>query len=159
MVRLLLAIVMTALLPLQGLAVPHCHAGDGNPPGHNETPHFHLGGHSHGHIHHSHDQPVGSSDEQPAEYGDDISLAVEGVASKTTSLPSDGDHTAVYVSSEISLAPQQKVMPSLDWTCLVGCLELPAPMRADHCANSAMDSVVNSCGTLPLYMATLALRL
>jgi hypothetical protein len=157
--RILLAIAMTVLLPLQGLAVPHSHPGEGNPPGHSEVPHFHLGGHSHGH-HHRHTESEKTEDRRtiPPDDADDV-LVVGDALAKVSESPVSDHHGAVYVRGESSLALQQRVRCSKNLKQIDAWRELTETLRADLSAIRSIESNICTSGTLPLFLATLSLRL
>lgn len=163
MLRALLIILAIIALPLQGMAVPHSHPGQAVPIDHDQTPHVHLYGHSHGHSHHTHDalDEAASGSKRSAESDQNASFEGDGTDCDRSIAGATADADGLYVNVyQLSgLAQQHLVRNAVDFIC-----DLPSPdstemLRAHHSAGNSEDSNILCCGTLPLYMATLSLRL
>lgn len=161
MLRALLSILALFALPLQGMAVPHSHPGQAVPVDHESTPHVHLHGHSHGHSHHTHGPRDNTRNERPAKRGEDGSLDVDSTDCDCllAGAAADAGGLCVNVCQQSGLANQQPVRVAVKLVLRLATLESTEILRAHTTTNCAEPSHYLGRGTLPLYMATLSLRL
>lgn len=147
MIARFLAILMTITLPLQGLAVPHCHGEDvvGQAADHDRTPHFHFGhGHHHGDHGHSHDDCDCPSDE-----GDDDS-------SQAPTQQHDDD--AVFVTGDLVVDHTQVRVPTSD-LCVALAIDFDSPSLALDMFHRWVQEPPPDIGGFPIFLKTASLRL
>ncbi len=163
MLRVLLTILAIVVLPLQGMAVPHSHPGQEVPVGHDGTPHVHLHGHSHGHLHHTHAgfDEAATGNERPTEGGHDESLEVDGLDLDRSQAGAavNGAGLSVNVCPQSGLDQQRLVRIAIQLTWALASLDTTEMLRAHHSASNSQGLNILCRGTLPLFLATLSLRL
>ncbi len=147
MIARFLAILMTITLPLQGLAVPHCHGETvtGQGADHAETPHFHFG---HGHHREDHDHCRPDCD-CPSDEGDDDS-------SQAPTQQHDND--AVFVTGDLVVDHTQVRVPTSD-LCVALALDFAAPSLALDVFHRWVQEPPPDIGGFPIFLKTASLRL
>ncbi|MEZ6113361.1 MAG: hypothetical protein R3C99_20460 [Pirellulaceae bacterium] len=148
-----LAILMTISLPLQGLAVPHCHGESisGQSPDHGKTPHIHFGeGHHHGehghhHGEHGHSLPnVNGSGDQ----SNDLSLT-----------PTEQhDNDAVFVMSDLVVDHTRVRAPTCDLAVALVVDVVSHCLARDTFRRWVLEPPPD-IGGLPIFLNTASLRL
>ncbi len=162
MLQRFLAILLMLAVPVQGFAVPHSHGSMAGtqPDGHNQRPHFHLGGHHHHGHHHGHGH--GHSHEDGHAHDpcpcDNSGNEQDASTPEVPTRPSNHDDDALYVSGEFGLNLTQTVQMVAD-TGLVIWIEADQPTAIG--ARSYVDAVpcFLARGDTPIYLTTLSLRL
>ncbi|QDU41703.1 hypothetical protein Mal52_01560 [Symmachiella dynata] len=131
------AILLTLAVPLQGVAVPHCHGESAaeQPADHHQAPHFHFG---HGHHH-------------------DDSTAADPNGSEAPSPAEEHDDDAVYVTSDLTVGLMQDRALTLDASSLA--LTVADDSLAIQCACFDCLAAPPDYGVEHIFLATAALRL
>jgi hypothetical protein len=148
MIQRLAAILVALMLPVQGMGVPHSHAGEGasDPEGHAARPHFHL----HGHLHHQHnhdDRDGGHHRHTGSSYDDD---------GASHPVPSHDD-SAINVANEVPLHASDRVettpLDHIDWLATA----TETSFQSALIARVPSDRPPDPGGGCPLYLQQLSL--
>jgi len=139
-------LLITITLPLQGLAVPHCHGENvmGQGADHAQTPHFHFGHHHHGKHAHSHrDCDCPNSDRN-----DD--------SSQVPTQQHDDD--AVFVTSDLFVGHTQVRVPTSD-LCVALAINVVSPGIALNTFHRWVLEPPPDIGGLPSVLNSVSLQL
>lgn len=147
MIARLFAILVTVTLPLQGLAVPHCHGENvsGKRVDHDQAPHIHFG-HGHHHEHQSHSHHEGNP---PQDEGGDGSSEMPGQSH-------DGDAVFVTVELVVDHAPVRVLTSDLSVGLAANDV---SPRLALDSFRRWVQEPPPDIGGLPLFLMTASLRL
>ncbi len=147
MIARFFAILMMVTLPLQGLAVPHCHGGNivGHGADHDRRPHVHFGhGHHHGDHSHSH-----QSGDCPSHEGDADSSPVP---------TQQHDDDAVFVTCDLVVDHTQVRVPTSD-LCVALAIDFVSPSLALDTFPRRMQEPPPDIGGFPISLKTASLWL